>query len=144
MAVKIRLSRAGSKKRPFYRIVAADERAPRDGKFIEKLGVHNPMLEKDNDQRVVLDIERVKYWLGTGAKPTERVGKLLGQAGVIEMPKYIESPKKSAPKAKAQERARLAQEAEEAAKAEAKAAAEAAANAPEEKAEDTPSSEASA
>ena len=76
MAVRIRLSRGGSKKRPFYRVVAADQRAPRDGRFIEKLGTYNPLLPQDHEQRLVINEERVKYWLGVGAQPTERLEKL--------------------------------------------------------------------
>lgn len=77
MAVKIRLSRGGSKKRPFYRIVAADERAPRDGKFLEKLGTYNPMLPKGHESRIKLDIEKIKFWLGRGAQPTDRIRRFL-------------------------------------------------------------------
>jgi small subunit ribosomal protein S16 len=84
MAVSIRLARGGSKKRPFYRIVVADARAPRDGSFIEKLGVYNPLLAKDDANRVVLNGERAKYWLGVGAQPTDRVARFLDAAGIKE------------------------------------------------------------
>ncbi len=104
MAVRIRLSRGGSKKRPFYRIVAADQRAPRDGRFIEKLGIYNPLLPQDHEQRLVINEERVKYWLGVGAQPTERLQKMLSNLGLVKAPVKREQPKKSAPKAKAQER----------------------------------------
>ena len=82
MAVKIRLARGGAKKRPFYRIVAADVRAPRDGKFLEKLGTYNPLLGNDNPDRVLINKERIEYWIGTGAKPTERVAILISELGI--------------------------------------------------------------
>lgn len=88
MAVKIRLARGGAKKRPFYRIVAADVRAPRDGKFLEKLGTYNPLLSSDNPDRVVINKERIEYWIGTGAKPTERVAILISGLG-IEVPGFV-------------------------------------------------------
>lgn len=125
MALKIRLSRGGTKKRPIYRIVVADTRFPRDGRFIEKLGTYNPMLPKDGDQRVVLDTERAKHWLDNGALPTDRVARFLTDAGVWNR-KPNNNPEKAKPKAKAQERleaARMA--AEEAAAAEAAPAEEA-------------------
>ena len=129
MAMKIRLARGGSKKRPFYAIVAADSRMPRDGRFIEKLGTYNPMLPKDSEERVKMDMERVKYWLGEGAQPTDRVSRMLEAAG--ELPKKDRSnPKKGTPGKAAQARVE-----EKAAKA---AAAEEAANAP---AEDAPAEE---
>ncbi len=84
MAMKIRLARGGSKKRPFYRIVAADSRMPRDGRFIEKLGTYNPLLAKDSEDRVKMDVERIKYWLDQGATPTDRVARMLEAAGVSE------------------------------------------------------------
>lgn len=115
MSVMIRLTRGGTKKRPFYQIVAADKRSPRDGRFLEKLGTYNPMLDRDHADRVTLNEERVKHWLSVGALPTDRVARFLGQAGIIEAPKYRETPNKSAPKAKAQERLKAAQEAEKAA-----------------------------
>ena len=123
MAVRIRLSRGGSKKRPFYRVVAADQRAPRDGRFIEKLGTYNPLLPQDHEQRLVINEERVKYWLGVGAQPTERLEKLFSNLGLIKAPALREQPKKSAPKAKAQERMKE-KEAAAAANAEAASSAE--------------------
>ena len=104
MAVRIRLSRGGSKKRPFYRIVAADQRAPRDGRFIEKLGTFNPLIPKDHAERLVVDAEKVKAWISKGAQPTERLQKLFATLGLCAAPVIREQPKKSAPKAKAQER----------------------------------------
>lgn len=123
MAVRIRLSRGGSKKRPFYRVVAADQRAPRDGRFIEKLGTYNPLLPQDHEQRLVINEERVKYWLGVGAQPTERLEKLFSNLGLVKAPALREQPKKSAPKAKAQERMKE-KEAAAAAAAEAASSAE--------------------
>lgn len=104
MAMKIRLARGGSKKRPFYRIVAADSRMPRDGRFIEKLGTYNPLLPKDSEDRVKMDLERVQYWLGQGAQPTDRIARMLEAAGVREK---IErnNPKKGTPGEKAKARA---------------------------------------
>lgn len=104
MAVKIRLARGGSKKRPFYRIVAADSRMPRDGRFIEKLGTYNPLLPKDSEDRVKMDVERIQYWLGEGAQATDRVSRFLEAAGVIEK-KERNNPKKGTPGKKAQDRA---------------------------------------
>ena len=115
MAVRIRLSRGGTKKRPFYRIVAADSRAPRDGRFIEKLGTYNPLLPQDHAQRLVIDADRVKYWLGIGALPTERLEKLFSNLGLVKAPVVHEQPKKSAPKAKAVERMKAKEEAAKAA-----------------------------
>ena len=126
MAVKIRLSRGGSKKRPFYRIVVADARSPRDGKFIEKLGSYNPMLPHDHSDRIVLDIEATKKWLSNGAQPTDRLVKVLANLGLVEKPVFRTQTSQPLPKAKAQERAR---EKEEKAKIAAEAAAEAAASA---------------
>ena len=103
MPLKIRLSRGGNKKRPHYRIVLADSRAPRDGKFIERLGTYNPLLSKDNDQRIVFNEERIKHWLKNGAKPTDRVTKFLSQVKIIEDIKR-DNPNKAKPKAKPQER----------------------------------------
>lgn len=111
MSLKIRLARGGAKKRPYYSIVVADARSPRDGRFIEKLGTYNPMLERGHAERVSLKSERIQHWLGVGALPTERVARFLGEAGLIEKPPLRETPKKSQPKAKAQERARAAAEA---------------------------------
>jgi small subunit ribosomal protein S16 len=115
VSVKIRLARGGAKKRPFYSIVVADTRSPRDGRFIEKIGTYNPMVEREHPDRLRLDVERVQHWLSHGALPTERVAKFLGHLGVTPMPAYGERPKKSAPKAKAQERAKAAAAAAEAA-----------------------------
>ncbi len=123
MTVRIRLSRGGSKKHPYYRVVAADQRAPRDGRFIEKLGSYNPLLPQDHQDRLVLDIEKVKSWLAKGAQPTERLQKLFANLGICEAPKIHNQPKKSAPKAKALERIK---EKEEKAKAAAEATAAAA------------------
>ena len=100
MALKIRLSRGGAKKRPFYRIVVADGRAPRDGRFIERLGTYDPLLPRDSEERVKFDAERVKFWLARGAQPTDRVARFFGQAEIIEMPKR-NNPQKAKPKAKA-------------------------------------------
>jgi small subunit ribosomal protein S16 len=105
MALKIRLARGGAKKRPFYSIVIADGRSPRDGRFIEKVGTYNPMLERDHADRVTLKEERLKHWLGVGAQPTERVARFLGNAGLMAKPEIRVTPQKSAPKKKAQERA---------------------------------------
>jgi small subunit ribosomal protein S16 len=126
MAMKIRLARGGSKKRPFYRIVAADSRMPRDGRFIEKLGTYNPLLPKDSEERVKMNMERVQYWLDQGAQPTDRIARFLEAAGVAEK-KERNNPKKGTPGKAAQERA--AEKAEKAA-----AAAEAAAAPAEEEA----------
>ena len=103
MATKIRLARAGSKKRPFYRIVAADVRAPRDGRFIEKLGTYNPLLPKDSAERVTLDAERIQHWLSHGAEPTDRVLRFLDAAGLAKRDARS-NPNKAEPGKKAQER----------------------------------------
>ena len=116
MSLKIRLARGGAKKRPFYAIVVADARSPRDGRFIEKLGTYNPMLERSAADRVTLKEERIKHWLGVGAQPTDRVARFLGDAGIVEKPAQRETPVKSAPKAKAQARAKEAEEAAAAAR----------------------------
>lgn len=104
MALSIRLSRGGSKKRPYYRIVVADARSPRDGRFIEKIGNYNPLLAKDDEKRVVLDAERAKHWLSNGAQPTDRVARFLDLAGVRERAAR-NNPKKAEPGEKAKERA---------------------------------------
>ena len=109
MSLKIRLARGGAKKRPFYAIVVADTRSPRDGRFIEKIGTYNPMLQKDDANRVRIDEARAKHWLSHGALPTDRVAIFFGNAGLGPKPKWHETPKKSAPKAKAQERLKAAQ-----------------------------------
>ena len=116
MSLKIRLARGGAKKRPFYSIVVADARSPRDGRFIEKLGTYNPMLERGHADRITLKEERIRHWLGVGAQPTERVTRFFGDAGLIEKPAMRETPTKSAPKAKAQARAKEAEEAAAAAR----------------------------
>ncbi len=122
MSVRIRLSRGGSKKRPYYHIVAADSRAPRDGRYIEKLGAYNPLLPQDNENRVVVDKEKVAAWLSKGAQPTDRLQKIFANLGLCAAPVMVEHPKKSAPKAKAVERMKE-KEAKAAAAAEAAAAA---------------------
>ena len=105
MGLKIRLARAGAKKRPYYHIVVADSRSPRDGRFIEQLGSYNPMLPAEHADRIRLKDERIKHWLSEGALATDRVAKFLGKAGLAPMPTYPEQPIQSAPKKKAQERA---------------------------------------
>ena len=137
MAMKIRLARGGSKKRPFYRIVAADSRMPRDGRYIEKLGTYNPLLPKDSEERVKMDMERVQHWLDKGAQPTDRISRMLEAAGVLEK-KERANLKKGEPGKKAQERAE-----EKAAKA-AAAAEAAAAPAEEAPADEAPAEEAAA
>ncbi|QHQ35751.1 30S ribosomal protein S16 [Algicella marina] len=138
MATKIRLARGGSKKRPFYRIVVADSRMPRDGRYIEKIGTYNPLLPKDSEDRVKMDLERAKYWLGEGAQVSDRISRMLEAAGILDK-KERANTKKAEPGKKAKERAE-----EKAAKAEAaKEAAEAAAAAPAEEAaaEEAPAEE---
>jgi small subunit ribosomal protein S16 len=143
MALKIRLSRGGSKKRPFYKVVIADSRSPRDGRFIEKVGHFNPLLPKDNPDRLKLDLEKIKEWIGKGAKPTEKLERFLGEAKVVPMPVQKNNPKKALPKKKAQERLAALKEAEEAAVAEAEApAAEAPAAEAEAPAAEAPAAEA--
>jgi small subunit ribosomal protein S16 len=131
MALKLRLARHGAKKRPYYRIVVADSRAPRDGRFIEIVGRYNPMLPKDSEDRVKLDVEKCKEWLGKGARPTERVARFLGAAGLWDW-KAGNNPEKGKPGQKALERLEEKKEKEEArkeAEAEAKTAAAEAAEA---------------
>ena len=123
MALKIRLARGGAKKRPYYRIVVAENTAPRDGRFIEKVGAYNPLLPKDSEDRVKLDVERVKYWLSVGAKPTDRVLRFLDAAGLAKR-EARNNPNKGKPGAKRLEREAAAREAAEAAAAEAAEAAE--------------------
>ncbi|MEM9425235.1 MAG: 30S ribosomal protein S16 [Pseudomonadota bacterium] len=137
MAMKIRLARGGSKKRPFYRIVAADSRMPRDGRFIEKLGTYNPLLPKDSEDRVKMNMERVQYWLDQGAQPTDRISRFLEAAGVAEK-KERNNPNKAKPGKKAQERSE--EKAAKAAEAEEEAPAEEAA-VEETKAEEAPAEE---
>ena len=103
MSMKIRLARGGSKKRPFYRIVAADSRMPRDGRFIEKLGTYNPLLPKDSEDRVKMDMDRIKHWLGHGAQPTDRIARMLEAAGVLPKTER-NNPKKAELGTKAKER----------------------------------------
>ena len=153
MALKIRLARHGAKKRPYYRVVIADSRAPRDGRFIEIVGRYNPMLPKDSEDRVKLDLDKCKEWLGKGARPTDRVARFLSAAGIWEW-KAGNNPNKGKPGAKAQqlildrkekEEARKVREAEakEAAK-EAKKAADEAEKAAKEEAKNAPTEDAPA
>lgn len=108
MGLKIRLTRAGAKKRPYYHIVVADSRSPRDGRFIERVGSYNPMLPAEHEDRVRLQGERIMHWIAQGALATDRVARFLGKAGLMPMPAYREQPIQSAPKKKAQERAKAA------------------------------------
>ncbi|MFV0430896.1 MAG: 30S ribosomal protein S16 [Alphaproteobacteria bacterium] len=151
MAVKIRLSRGGAKKRPFYHLVAADVRAPRDGKYIERLGFFNPMAAKDAEDRTRLNEERIQHWLKEGAQPTLRVQKLLAEAGLMGKPAIPSQTKQHLPKEKAQARAEEkaqkeadAIEAKKAAEEEAAAAAAAPAPAEEAPAEEVVAEEAEA
>lgn len=130
------MSRGGAKKRPFYKIVIADSRRPRDGKFIEKVGFFNPLLPKDKKERLNLDTDRIKYWLSQGAQPSDRVARFLGQENIIPMPAQKNNPIKAKPKKKAQEKLKAAEEAKKAAEA---AAAAPAAESP--AAEETPAVE---
>lgn len=151
MSVSLRLSRGGSKKRPYYKIVVANSRSPRDGKYLEQVGTYNPLLAKDDENRVRLVEDRVRYWIGVGAQPTDRVARMLDKAGIKERAATL-NPKKGEPgqkaKDRAEEKAEKAREAEEAAAAaaaapaveEAPAAEEVAAEAP---AEEAPAAEAS-
>jgi small subunit ribosomal protein S16 len=125
MALAIRLSRGGAKKRPYYRIVVADSRSPRDGRFIEKLGTYNPLLAKDSPERVKLDTDRIQHWLSVGAQPSDRVLRFLDAAGIKERPAR-NNPKKAQPGEKAKERVeQRAAKAAEAAEAPPEAPAEA-------------------
>jgi small subunit ribosomal protein S16 len=117
MSLKIRLARGGAKKRPYYRIVVAESRFARDGRFVERIGSYNPMLAKDDEKRIVLDLERAKHWLSKGALPTDRVQHFFAKAGLMEAPKRHEQTKQDKPKAKAQERAKANAEAAAAAAA---------------------------
>ncbi|MEM7690432.1 MAG: 30S ribosomal protein S16 [Pseudomonadota bacterium] len=152
MAIALRLSRGGAKKRPYYRIVAADSRSPRDGKYLEQVGTYNPLLAKDSPERVKLKEDRVRYWLGVGAQPSDRVLRFLDAAGIQERTAR-NNPQKAEPGEKAKERAeekaeklKEAEEAKKAAEEEAKEAAKAAAEAPAEEApvEETPAEESAA
>ena len=128
MALKIRLARGGAKKRPFYRIVVAEAAAPRDGRYVERVGTYNPMVPKDHEQRLTLNGERINFWMSKGAQPTERVHKMLASAGLMAAPVLRDQPKKSAPgKKRAEREAAAAEAAAETAAAEAAAAEEAAA-----------------
>ena len=142
MSVAIRLSRGGAKKRPYYRIVVADSRASRDGKYLEQIGTYNPLLPKDSEERVKLNEDRARYWVGVGAQPTDRVARFLDKAGIVERAAR-NNPNKAEPgekaKERAEERAAKAAEAEEAAKA---AEEEAKAPAEEPAAEEAPAEEA--
>ncbi|PKB24987.1 SSU ribosomal protein S16P [Novosphingobium kunmingense] len=144
MSVSLRLSRGGSKKRPYYKVVVANSRAPRDGKYLEQVGTYNPLLAKDDESRVRLVEDRVRYWLGVGAQPTDRVARMLDKAGIKERAATV-NPQKAEPgkkaKDRAEEKAEKAREAEEAAK-EAEAAAAEAAAAP--AADEAPAEEAAA
>jgi small subunit ribosomal protein S16 len=108
MGLKIRLARAGAKKRPYYHIVVADSRSPRDGRFIEKVGSYNPMLPQEHADRILLKHDRIAHWLSNGATATDRVARFIGHAGLAPMPAWREQPLQSAPKKKAQERAKAA------------------------------------
>ena len=110
MGVALRLSRGGSKKRPFFRIVAADVRSPRDGRFLERLGTYNPMMKKDDPSRVTLNTERIKYWLSVGAKPSERVQKFLAKEKLAEMPKINKQTKQDKPRKKTLEKIKTKEE----------------------------------
>jgi small subunit ribosomal protein S16 len=144
MSISMRLSRGGSKKRPYYKIVVANSRAPRDGKYLEQIGIYNPLLAKDSGERVKINEERAKHWLSVGAQPTDRVARFLDFAGIKERKASV-NPKKGEPgekaKERAEEKATKIAEAEEAAKA-----AEEAKNAPAEEpaAEEAPAEEAPA
>ena len=144
MAIALRLSRGGAKKRPYYRIVAADSRAARDGKYLEQIGTYNPLLAKDNPERVKLNEDRARYWLGVGAQASDRVARFLDAAGIKERAARV-NPKKGEPgenaKARAEEKATKLAEAEEAAKAAAEAPAPAEEDAPEAAEADVPEAE---
>jgi len=142
MSVAMRLSRGGSKKRPYYRIVIADIRSPRDGKFIERIGSYNPLLAKDDEKRVVLDLDRAKHWLSVGAKPSDRVSRFLDAAGLMKR-EARNNPNKAKPGEKATERAEeKAEKAAAAVEAEKEAAAAPAEEAPAEEAVEAPAAEA--
>ena len=146
MSTKIRLSRGGAKKRPFYRIVVADTRSPRDGRFIERVGTYNPMVAKDHPERIVLKEDRIKHWLANGALPTDRVARFLGAAEIIDKPVYAEQTKKHLPRAKTLERIKEKEEIQSAAKENVAAEPTAPEEAPAEevKAEEAPAEEAKA
>ena len=145
MALKIRLARGGAKKRPFYRIVVAEASSPRDGRYVERVGTYNPMVPKEHEQRMTLNSERITFWLGKGAKPTERVHKMLAAAGLAEPLVIRDQPKKSAPGKKRAEREAEAAEAAAAAESSAEEAAPAEEAAAESSAEEAaPAEEAAA
>ncbi len=144
MALKIRLARGGAKKRPFYRIVVAEASAPRDGRYVERVGTYNPMVPKDHEQRLTLNGERISFWMSKGAQPTERVHKMLASAGLMAAPVLRDQPKKSAPGKKRAEREAAAAEAAAAAAEAAAAEAAAAEAAPAEDAADAPAEDAPA
>ena len=145
MSLKIRMSRGGAKKRPYYRIVVADSRMPRDGRFIERVGSYDPLLPKDHAERVVLNEDRIKHWLGVGARPSDRVNRFLDAAGIMKR-KPRNNPQKALPGQKRLDREEAKREAEQKAKEEAEAAAAAEAEAPAEEAaaQDAPAEEAAA
>ena len=143
MSLKLRLSRGGAKKRPYYRIVVADSRMPRDGRYIERVGTYNPMLPQEHPDRIKLDSDRIKHWLGVGAQPSDRVARFLGHAEIIPMPAISTTPKKSAPRAEA-DAAAAEQAAAEAAEAAAAPAPAEEAPAEEAAAEEAPAAEAPA
>ena len=118
------MSRGGAKKRPVYKIVIADSRKPRDGRFVEKVGFFNPLLPKDKKERLTLDVDRIKYWLEKGAKPSDRIARFLSEANIIPKPAQRNNPNKAKPKKKAQERLAAAEEAKKAAEEAVKAEAE--------------------
>ena len=115
MSLKIRLSRGGAKKRPFYRVVVADSRSPRDGRFIERIGSYNPMLKKEDTSRFVINEDRVKYWIGVGATPSNRVALHLSTLGLFEKPEIPQQTKKDKPRSKTLERIKEREEKEKAA-----------------------------
>lgn len=142
MSLKIRLSRGGAKKHPFYRIVVADSRKPRDGRYIERIGTYNPMIPKDDPERLVLKDERIKYWLGVGAQPSDRVARFLSDKGMVDKPVIHDQTKQHLPRAKTLERIK---DAEDKAKQAKEAAAAPAEEAPAEEAaapEEAPAEEA--
>ena len=144
MSLKIRLSRGGAKKRPFYRIVVADSRSPRDGRFIERVGTYNPMVPRDHPERVVLKEERIRHWLSVGAQPTNRVARFCGHAGIIGMPAIPEQTKQNQPRPKTVERVKAAEEAAKAAQEAKEAAAKEPAAEADKAADEAPSAEAPA
>ncbi|MEM7196835.1 MAG: 30S ribosomal protein S16 [Pseudomonadota bacterium] len=115
MSLRIRLSRGGTKKRPYYHVVVADQRMPRDGRYIERIGHYNPMLARDDESRVKIDAERAKYWLSVGAQPSDRIAKFLGTMGLIDKPATPTQTKQHMPKSKAQARLAAQEEAKKAA-----------------------------